>query len=120
MRIRCFKRGARSGSTGCAGVGDTEGTWQGRDEVARTRTVRKIAWLQRVAAADLGSGVRGRFPGVLVWISVRMQSYGALRGRYKGSLPAEEGRDTLFEADIRGYFNHIQHEWLQKMVAFIG
>src|SRR5262249_48450048 len=23
----------------------------------------------------------------------------------------------LFEADIRGYFNHIQHEWLQKMVA---
>jgi hypothetical protein len=23
----------------------------------------------------------------------------------------------LCEADIRGYFNHIQHEWLQKMVA---
>jgi RNA-directed DNA polymerase len=23
----------------------------------------------------------------------------------------------LYEADIRGYFNHIQHEWLQKMVA---
>src|SRR6516164_4332512 len=23
----------------------------------------------------------------------------------------------MFEADIRGYFNHIQHEWLQKMVA---
>src|SRR6266581_1069892 len=23
----------------------------------------------------------------------------------------------LFEADIRGYFNHIQHKWLQKMVA---
>lgn len=23
----------------------------------------------------------------------------------------------LFEADIRGYFNHIQHDWLQKMVA---
>ena len=22
----------------------------------------------------------------------------------------------LFEADIRGYFNHIQHDWLQKMV----
>jgi retron-type reverse transcriptase len=23
----------------------------------------------------------------------------------------------LFETDIRGYFSHIQHEWLQKMVA---
>ena len=23
----------------------------------------------------------------------------------------------LFEADIRGYFTHIQHKWLQKMVA---
>ena len=23
----------------------------------------------------------------------------------------------FFEADIRGYFNNIQHEWLQKMVA---
>lgn len=23
----------------------------------------------------------------------------------------------LFEADIRGYFNHIQHDWLLKMVA---
>lgn len=23
----------------------------------------------------------------------------------------------VFEADIRGYFNHIQHDWLQKMVA---
>jgi RNA-directed DNA polymerase len=23
----------------------------------------------------------------------------------------------LFEADIRGYFNHIQHDWLQKMVS---
>jgi RNA-directed DNA polymerase len=23
----------------------------------------------------------------------------------------------MFEADIRGYFNHIQHEWLRKMVA---
>lgn len=23
----------------------------------------------------------------------------------------------MFEADIRGYFNHIQHDWLQKMVA---
>ena len=25
---------------------------------------------------------------------------------------------NLFEADIRGYFNHIQHDWLQKMVAY--
>jgi hypothetical protein len=36
-------------------------------------------------------------------------------GRYAGS--SSRRRLDLFEADIRGYFNHIQHEWLQKMVA---
>lgn len=25
--------------------------------------------------------------------------------------------ESVFEADIRGYFNHIQHDWLLKMVA---
>ena len=24
----------------------------------------------------------------------------------------------VFEADIRGYFNHINHSWLRRMVAY--
>src|ERR1700746_577162 len=39
-------------------------------------------------------------------------SHGALRG-----IIVTKKVGHLFEADIRGYFNHIQHEWLQKMVA---
>src|SRR5258707_473891 len=34
----------------------------------------------------------------------------------RGIIVTKKG-GHLFEADIRGYFNHIQHEWLQKMVA---
>ena len=51
-------------------------------------------------------------------------SYGFRPGRNPhGALRALRGIIVtkkvghLFEADIRGYFNHIQHEWLQKMVA---
>ena len=41
--------------------------------------------------------------------------HGALRGLREIIVTKKVGH--LFEADIRGYFNHIQHEWLQKMVA---
>ena len=42
--------------------------------------------------------------------------HGALRAlRHEIIVTKKVGH--LFEADIRGYFNHIQHEWLQKMVA---
>jgi group II intron reverse transcriptase/maturase len=41
--------------------------------------------------------------------------HGALRTLRKIIVTKKVGH--LFEADIRGYFNHIQHEWLQKMVA---
>ena len=51
-------------------------------------------------------------------------SYGFRPGRSPhGALRALRGIIVtkkvghLFEADIRGYFNHIQHDWLQKMVA---
>jgi RNA-directed DNA polymerase len=51
-------------------------------------------------------------------------SYGFRSGRsphsalraLRGIIVAKQVRH-LFEADIRGYFNHIQHDWLQKMVA---
>jgi RNA-directed DNA polymerase len=41
--------------------------------------------------------------------------HGALRTLRKIIVTKKVG--NLFEADIRGYFNHIQHDWLQKMVA---
>lgn len=41
--------------------------------------------------------------------------HGALRALRKIIVTKKVG--YLFEADIRGYFNHIQHDWLQKMVA---
>ena len=51
-------------------------------------------------------------------------SYGFRPGRSPhGALRALRGIIVtktvghLFEADIRGYFKHIQHDWLQKMVA---
>ena len=51
-------------------------------------------------------------------------SYGFRPGRNPhGALRALRGIVVtkkvghLFEADIRGYFNHIQHDWLLKMVA---
>jgi RNA-directed DNA polymerase len=51
-------------------------------------------------------------------------SYGFRPGRNPhGALRALRGIIVtkkvghLLEADIRGYFNHIQHDWLQKMVA---
>ena len=42
--------------------------------------------------------------------------HGALRALRKIIVTKKVG--NLFEADIRGYFNHIQHDWLQKMVAY--
>ncbi|MCU1250786.1 MAG: ltrA [Edaphobacter sp.] len=51
-------------------------------------------------------------------------SYGFRPGRSPHSALRELRRiivtkkvGHLFEADIRGYFNHIQHDWLQAMVA---
>lgn len=41
--------------------------------------------------------------------------HGALRALRKIIVTNKVG--YVFEADIRGYFNHIQHDWLQKMVA---
>src|SRR5258708_37605991 len=60
------------GSTGAAS-GDTQGTWQGRDETARNSDGRRSP-ATKSGRADPGSGVRGGFPGMLVWISARMDS----------------------------------------------
>jgi len=48
-----------------------EGTWQGRDEAARNSDGRRPP-AAKSGSADIGSGVRGGFPGMLVWISARM------------------------------------------------
>src|SRR5258706_15568136 len=65
----CLARGL-PGSTG-APSGDTQGTWQGRDETARNSDGRRSP-ATKSGRADPGSGVRGGFPGMLVWISARM------------------------------------------------
>ncbi len=68
--MRTLEARGLSGSTG-APSGDPEGTWQGRDEAARNSDGRRSP-AAKSGRADPGSGVRGGFPGVLVWISARM------------------------------------------------
>ena len=53
---------------------------------------------------------------MLVWISAWTQSSQCPWALRKIIVTKKVG--NLFEADIRGYFDHIQHDWLQKMVAY--
>src|ERR1035438_2809871 len=69
--MRTLEARGLSGSTG-APSGDTKGTRQGRDEAARNTDGRRSPSAES-SGADLGSGVRGRFSGMLVWISAVMQ-----------------------------------------------
>ena len=69
------------------------------------RSVARI--LEAVFEADFLECSYGFRPG--------LNPHGALRALRKIIVTKKVG--NLFEADIRGYFNHIQHDWLQKMVA---
>lgn len=69
------------------------------------RAVARI--LEAVFEEDFLDGSYGFRPG--------RNPHGALRALRRIIVTKKVGH--LFEADIRGYFNHIQHEWLQKMVA---
>jgi len=46
-----------------------------------------------------------------------LNPHDALRAPARRGVIVTKKVGHLFEADIRGYFNHIQHDWLQKMVA---
>ena len=69
------------------------------------RAVARI--LQAVLEADFLDCSYGFRPG--------RNPHGALRALRGIVVTKKVGH--LFEADIRGYFNHIQHDWLLKMVA---
>ncbi len=63
--------------------------------------------IEAVYEADFFDGSYGFRPG--------RSAHDALR-QLRHHIVADKTR-WVFEADIRGYFNHIQHEWLLKMVA---
>jgi len=67
QEMRTLEARDLSGSTG-ATSGDTEGTRQGGDEAARNSNGRRSPATES-GCADIGSGVRGGFSGMLVWIS---------------------------------------------------
>ena len=69
------------------------------------RAVARI--LEAVFEADFLDCSHGFRPG--------RNPHGALRALRGIVVTKKVGH--LFEADIRGYFNHIQHDWLLKMVA---
>src|SRR6516165_9020939 len=71
--------------------------------------------LQRSVARILEAAFEADFLECSYGFRPGRNPHGALRALRKIIVTKKVG--YLFEADIRGYFNHIQHEWLQKMVA---
>lgn len=71
--------------------------------------------LQRAVARILEAVYEADFLDCSYGFRPGRNPHGALRTLRKIIVTKKVGH--LFEADIRGYFNHIQHEWLQKMVA---
>jgi len=71
--------------------------------------------LQRAVARILESVYEADFLDCSYGFRPGRNPHGALRTLRRIIVTKKVGH--LFEADIRGYFNHIQHEWLQKMVA---
>ena len=71
--------------------------------------------LQRAVARILEAVFEADFLECSYGIRPRRNPHDALRALRRIIVTKKVGH--LFEADIRGYFNHIQHEWLQKMVA---
>jgi len=71
--------------------------------------------LQRAVARILEAVFEADFLECSYGFRPRRNPHDALRALRRIIVTKKVGH--LFEADIRGYFNHIQHEWLQKMVA---
>ena len=71
--------------------------------------------LQRAVARILESVFEADFLECSYGFRPGRNPHDALRAMREVIVTKKVGH--LFEADIRGYFNHIQHDWLQKMVA---
>ena len=71
--------------------------------------------LQRAVARILEAVFEADFLECSYGFRPRRNPHDALRALRRIIVTKKVGH--LVEADIRGYFNHIQHEWLQKMVA---
>jgi RNA-directed DNA polymerase len=71
--------------------------------------------LQRAAARILGAIFEQDFLEFSYGFRPRRNAHQALRA-LRSHIVAGKVRH-VYEADIRGYFNHINHEWLRKMVA---
>ncbi|WP_290649966.1 group II intron reverse transcriptase/maturase [Aquisalimonas sp.] len=71
--------------------------------------------LQRAVARILESVFEADFLECSYGFRPGRNPHDALRALREVIVTKKAGH--LFEADIRGYFNHIQHDWLQKMVA---
>ena len=72
--------------------------------------------LQRAVARILECRLRSGFSGVLLWISAAAQPASGAAGAARATIVTGKVRQ-VYEADIRGYFNHINHQWLRRMVA---
>ena len=72
--------------------------------------------LQRAVARLLEAVFEANFLECSYGFRPGRNPHSALRALRKIIVTKKVG--NLFEADIRGYFNHIQHDWLQKMVAY--
>ncbi len=69
-----------------------------------------------LSTASVAEATQSRSPGVSSYgFRPGRSPHGALRALRRIIVLKKVGH--LFEADIRGYFNHIQHDWLQAMVA---
>lgn len=71
--------------------------------------------VQRAVARILESAFEADFLECSYGFRPGRSPHDALRALRAASVTKKIGH--LFEAGIRGYFNHIQHDWLQKMVA---
>lgn len=71
--------------------------------------------LQRAVARILESVFEADFLECSYGFRPGRNPHGALKALRAVIVTKKVG--YLFEADIRGYFNHIQHDWLLKMVA---
>jgi RNA-directed DNA polymerase len=71
--------------------------------------------LQRAVARILEAVFEADFLDCSYGFRPKRSPHDALRALRGAIVTKKVGH--LYEADIRGFFNHIQHEWLQKMVA---
>src|SRR5438477_13210044 len=59
--------------------------------------------------------LRGRFPRLLLRLPAKTEpAYGSFGAAYGADEPA---RELVLDADLRSFFDSVDHEWLLRMVA---